>query len=411
MALETTVNKHKINIEDSTFDDNQGLATTGQSMGVVWLDGWKNDETIPATFKSLTFMNNRTANGSAFASYGANSPYCILENIEAYSNKSNGVGVFFFQGGTYAVTRIDIHDNIANNGAGIASVGGNVVVNDATIKNNTALLRGGGGIALFGNLTIKNSEITNNHSNDYGGGFAAYSMYANYGNPELHLENVLIKDNSANNAGGGLAILDTGSAHSTITVDETSMIYDNSATVAADDVVYIHSNSTAGASTTLDNIGVAGLLGIDGWYFDEAGDRFRDTDSPTVFEDYINNDGAVAFYIKAAGLSRGDYNGNGGSTQAPPIIVKYGNKYIVDGDIPVRGGYDFIGWNTKPDGSGVSLSAGDEYDGNDGWTLYAQWAPKSIAPATFDGGITAYIAIIVVIILGMVATAGNYTKR
>lgn len=111
------------------------------------------------------------------------------------------------------------------------------------------------------------------------------------------------------------------------------------------------------------------------------------------------------------GLSRGDYDGNGGSTQAPPIIVKYGNKYIVDGDIPVRGGYDFIGWNTKPDGSGVSLSAGDEYDGNDGWTLYAQWAPKSIAPATFDGGITAYIATIVVIILGMVATAGNYTKR
>lgn len=40
-----------------------------------------------------------------------------------------------------------------------------------------------------------------------------------------------------------------------------------------------------------------------------------------------------------------------------------------------------------------------------------QWAPKSIAPATFDGGITAYIATIVVIILGMVATAGNYTKR
>ncbi|MBR0133910.1 InlB B-repeat-containing protein [Candidatus Saccharibacteria bacterium] len=375
IALESTSTKHSIRITDSVFDGNQGLATKGQSMGTIWLDGWKNDVTMPAIFSNLTFLNNHTAHGSSFASYGTNAPYCIFDNIESYNNTANGMGGFFIQEGTYLISGANIHDNQSGNGGGIVAVGGNVVVDDSVIKNNTAG-RGGGAMAIFGSLTIKNTEITNNHATSYGGGISAYSMYASYGNPELHLENVLIKDNSADNAGGGLAIQDTGTAHSTVTADDATKIYDNSAAVAADDVLYTHANSTAGANTTLDNIGIAGLLGIDGWYYDTADDRFKDTDDPTVFNDYVNNDGSVAFYIKAAGISNGDYDGNGGSTDALPVTIKYGEKFVVDDDIPVREGYTFVGWNTKADGSGTELKAGDEYDGSDGWTLYAQWEPN-----------------------------------
>ena len=377
IALESTENKHKIDIESSIFDSNEGLAYTGQSMGTIWLDGWKNDESMPAMFKDLTFTNNHVAHGSTFASYGTHKPHCIFDNVESYNNKANGVGGYFIQSGTYLITSANIHDNIAANGAGVVSIGGDIIVDKSSIKNNSATQRGGGAMAVFGNLTIKNSEITNNHSDKFGGGLAAYSMYANYGNPELHLENVLVKDNSAGEIGGGLSIQDTGSAHSTVTADDATKIYDNKANIAADDVFYTHANATAGANTTLDNIGIAGLRGIDGWYFDNADDRFRDTNNPTVFNDYVDNDGSVAFYIKAAGISQGDYDGNGGSTQALPITVKYGNKYVIDNDIPVRDGYTFVGWNTQADGSGISLKAGDEYDGSDGWTLYAQWVPNS----------------------------------
>ena len=212
-------------------------------------------------------------------------------------------------------------------------------------------------------------------------------------------KNVLVKDNTADVSGGGLSIQDTGSAHSTISVDDESKIYDNSATVAADDVLYTHENDAAGANTTLDNISIAGILGIDGWYHDNADDRFKDTDSPTVFDDYVDNDGSVAFYIKAAGLSHADYDGNGGTTEAQPVTIKYGSTYLVDDDIPVRENYTFTGWNTKMDGTGIVLNAGDSYDGSDGFVLYAMWEEVIENPITIDPIANTFITIIVNIIV------------
>ncbi len=382
VSLESSSAKRSIEFTDCVFDGNKGLALTGQSMGTLWLDSWKNDSTMPAILKNIVFKNNSTASGSAFASYGANNPYVEMDNLEVFNNTTNGVGSFFIQSGTYTINNSNVHDNTSKNGGAMASVGGDVIVNNSIIKNNTAIQRGGGPIALFGTMTIKNTEITNNHSNGYGGGIAAYSMYASYGSPVISLENVLVKDNTADISGGGLSIQDTGTAHSTITVDNASKIYNNHATVAADDVLYTHANSTGGASTTLDNIAIAGLLGIDGWYHDPADDRFIDTDNPTVFDDYVANDGSVAFYIKAAGISNADYDGNGGETNAQPVTIRYGATYVVDDDIPVRDGYEFVGWNTKYDGSGINLTAGDTYDGSDGFILYAIWNEIVSTPET-----------------------------
>ena len=404
LSLESRNTKHKIEITDTIFDDNQGLATASQSMGTIWLDSWKNDDTIPAEFKNIKFINNHTAHGSAFASYGTNSPYCILDNIESYNNKANGVGNFFFQSGTYLLNNANIHDNSSGNGGGIVTVGGDAIVTNSKIKNNIATQRGGGAMAAFGTLTIKDSQVTNNHANTYGGGLSAYSMYASYGTPNLKLENVIVKDNSADISGGGLAIQDTGNSHSIINIDNASKIYDNSATTAADDILYTQANSTAGANITLDNISIANLLGIDGWYFDEENDRFKDTDNPTVFEDIIENDGSIAFYLKAAGIFEADYDGNGGTTKALPVKIKYGNTYIVDDDIPIREGYTFEGWNTKANGSGTSLKAGDEYDGKDGMLLYAIWSPKGqlINPETGSNLIKIILILITVIALAVI---------
>ena len=155
------------------------------------------------------------------------------------------------------------------------------------------------------------------------------------------------------------------------------------------------------------------MNGIDGWYHDGEDDRFKDTDNPTVFTAYIDNDGNIAFYLKAAGISTGDYDGNGGSTDAKPVTVKYGEVYIVDDNIPMRDGYTFINWNTKPDGSGINLNGGDTYDGSDGWTLYAQWKknePKITENPNTGDGIMLVIAIIPILaISGLVAV--KYTAR
>ena len=81
MSIESSSTKHKVEISDTVFEENKGLATTGQSMGTIWLDSWKNDETMAAEFKNITFKNNHTAHGSSFASYGTNAPYCIIDNV------------------------------------------------------------------------------------------------------------------------------------------------------------------------------------------------------------------------------------------------------------------------------------------------------------------------------------------
>ncbi len=78
-------------------------------------------------------------------------------------------------------------------------------------------------------------------------------------------------------------------------------------------------------------------------------------------------------------LSYGANGGEGG----PQSSYTGGTSLNVSKDEPTREHYDFIGWNTKADGSGDSYKANDVYvfteDGGNGGctvTLYAQWKAK-----------------------------------
>ena len=107
-----------------------------------------------------------------------------------------------------------------------------------------------------------------------------------------------------------------------------------------------------------------------------------------------------------------DYDGNGGTTKALPVTIKYGNTYIVDDDIPIREGYTFKGWNTKVDGTGTSLKAGDEYDGKDGMLLYAMWVSKDnlINPETGSSLIKIIVLLTTVITFAVIAINNHKHK-
>jgi Listeria/Bacterioides repeat len=86
----------------------------------------------------------------------------------------------------------------------------------------------------------------------------------------------------------------------------------------------------------------------------------------------------------------------GFSVNVIPILVKYDGNGNTSGDVPINAieyaskntatvlgntgllnktGYTFIGWNTKPDGSGIKYSAGSTFQiGKDDITLYAMWS-------------------------------------
>lgn len=68
-----------------------------------------------------------------------------------------------------------------------------------------------------------------------------------------------------------------------------------------------------------------------------------------------------------------NFDSNGGSG-APDAMTKYYGVFITIPDtVPIRDGYDFIGWSTNPSGTGTRYLPGDEFHSNAKTTLYAVW--------------------------------------
>lgn len=51
---------------------------------------------------------------------------------------------------------------------------------------------------------------------------------------------------------------------------------------------------------------------------------------------------------------------------------------------PKRTGYEFIGWNTKKDGTGDMYEAGSRYEGEKTLTMYATWEKKKKTPLSVE---------------------------
>lgn len=72
------------------------------------------------------------------------------------------------------------------------------------------------------------------------------------------------------------------------------------------------------------------------------------------------------------------YNGNGntaGSAPASQEKIHDSNLVLSGAGTLVKSGFNFDGWNTAADGSGVAYAAGATYSDNASLTLYAQWTP------------------------------------
>lgn len=60
----------------------------------------------------------------------------------------------------------------------------------------------------------------------------------------------------------------------------------------------------------------------------------------------------------------------------PPLPCKIGGQITLPEDKPTLDGYVFLGWNTKPDGSGEKYTPGQSITLTKDLTLYAQWSPE-----------------------------------
>lgn len=83
------------------------------------------------------------------------------------------------------------------------------------------------------------------------------------------------------------------------------------------------------------------------------------------------------------------YDANGGSGSMESDVVGYGDNYKTKANAFTRSGYEWIGWNEEPDGSGVDwtdwVGVDWKYSYKKSITLYAIWKSKGMMCLTQDG--------------------------
>ena len=114
---------------------------------------------------------------------------------------------------------------------------------------------------------------------------------------------------------------------------------------------------------------------LDGYEF--VGWITSKTDPSTVFnfDQPVNSNTVVYAHLIKVETYNIDYDANGGDIDSVPIsqTKTKGKGLKLSIIVPTRDGYEFVGWNTKADGSGVDYSPGVSYLVNESNTLYAQW--------------------------------------
>ena len=103
-------------------------------------------------------------------------------------------------------------------------------------------------------------------------------------------------------------------------------------------------------------------------------------------------DGTDNYYMwQVANGVRVIFDKNGGDTEADPRIMVQDkvagvvNHFDLPTTEPTRRGYDFMGWNTKADGTGDAFTA--TTDVTDNMTVYAQWKVNTTYTITYKDGV------------------------
>ena len=104
------------------------------------------------------------------------------------------------------------------------------------------------------------------------------------------------------------------------------------------------------------------------------------------------------------------YNANGGSGAPSSHTKEAGVRVTLSTKVPTRKGYEFIGWNTKKDGSGTSYESGGVYSDNQNVTLYAQWKQTENVTKNPTTGDT-LIYVVLTLTLGALIYSYWYMKK
>ena len=235
--------------EDHPWKTIQYALDTIPTSGTIMVQDGNYEESI--IFPIVKIITLKSVNGTYFASI-------IGDDDSATVTCSNCPEDTTLEGFT-------ITHSLPDSGKGIEISGGNLIINNCIISNNSAD-NSGGGIYNKGTLTITESIISNNSVNDSGGGI--------YNSGTLTIIGSTISYNSANWYGGGIDNKDT----LTIT---GSTILGNKAVVSGGGI-YLHTET---------NVIIGGSSDIDIDNFNNFINNYKTGSAPSADQHIRNNSG------------------------------------------------------------------------------------------------------------------------
>ena len=399
------------------FIDNKGMAQSGTSLGVIcYAYGHGTGNIVGCTFKG-----NREEGGSAVANFGnqftLNIDQCKFEenhegsvlylssvdltltNSTFKGNEDTSVqllssitpGEYKEENAKYLKGTIENCQFLGNKYVDISvstyqdkKMPYTAYVKDCLIdgqnveSGNRAIGASRGSI-----VTLDNTEIKNKHADGWYG--VAIGSYGDGSTVNL-TNNTRVYNNKGTSASGA-AVWSGG----LVNIDETSKVYDNDASRCGDDL-YVHDKDSTITFYKDSVVGekLSGSCGhmIDGWYIDNEGNRYDESSEninrlDTESEKIVLT-GKEKYGLKAAhGLYTVTYNSNYGDMKEHKTDkFAPGETVELEKNLYEREGYQFVGWNTKADGTGDAYSYNPktgEFEGTfevpaHDVTLYAQWA-------------------------------------
>lgn len=349
-ATEALRNK-KIVIQNCLFDKSYGLSLKSQSMASVIGTCGTVSERLDIDILNSEFSNN-VASVGVISNHGGNSDYIYfnVDNCHFHDNKNT---VFNSQYGNYTVTNCIIE----NNG-----------VTESSARPTVAWLYG------QSEFIIKNSIIRNNVTENEGGATIRVRGVEEDDPTTLTIgEGTEIYGNKAEQGGAIFVEFYTDTALAKVVIKEGVSIYDNTAKVAGDDIyIKCPDKDYSNLELVLPNVEGMELSGYNNWFYDYNDSRFDDSDEVTIYNDVKDRDGLA---LKVAGVNKVIYETftPDGLKQTEEIYLKTNQEKNITLEEPKKEGYEFIGWNTKEDGTGDLIEPGELYDGAGGYILYAQY--------------------------------------
>lgn len=271
---------------------------------------------------------------------------------------------------SFKMTGGQIKDNeVAEDGGAIYILDGTVELLGGTIENNLATIGNGGGVFIRrGNLTVDGAKILNNSaeaasSGGNGGGIYVYSYLEDV---NVNLISGEIIGNTADRLGGGVCVdLQNSDKVAEVVIGEAGgnkdgiRITDNLALLRGGGLYARGKNAhiTINSGTILGNT-------VSQYVHNQ--NVANEGGTVTLNNDDVTTSNVVSFYKNDGTSAAGD----------PPYSTQYivtsTNSFLVTPTVS-RTGYDFTGWNTKPNGTGETYTDGQTMNINTDISLYAQW--------------------------------------